>query len=76
MFTRSKGTKSATIEAFQKKNVCVVAFSSAPWPKYAIKAALIVFVLCILGQKGLITQRVVVCVVAFPPTPWPKYAIN
>ena len=56
MFTRSKGTKYATREAIPKKIVCVVAFSSAPWPKYAIKTALIVFGLCILGQKGLITQ--------------------
>ena len=34
----------------------MVAFSSAPWPKYAIKIASIVFGLCILGQKRLITQ--------------------
>ena len=69
---------------FQKHFACVVAFSSAPWPKYAIKNALIVFWLYILAQQGLNTQPgrhfqpivVCVCVVAFLPTLWPKYAIN
>ena len=58
---------------FQKHFACVVAFSSAPWPKYAIKNALIVFWLYILAQQGLNTQPgrhfqpivVCVCVVAF-----------